>query len=125
MTQPPLPEPNLDPQPITSEQYFAYTPEKLELSKGFYEYGGQDFTGFYLAILTNMGLREAIRQVPLSLWVKAIQELAAGNPKLSFENETTEAMLTSFHRGIDRLANVASYLEESEEYLEDLKQSLD
>jgi len=112
MTEPPLPEPKLDPQPITSDQYLAYTPEKLELWSGFYEYGGQDFTGFYLAVLTNMGLREAVRRVPLSLWVEAIQELARDNPKLSFENDVTHSMLNCFYGGIDDLKAVAEYLEE-------------
>ena len=65
MTKPPLPQPQPERTPITFDQYEAYTPEKLELWTGFYDYGGQDFTGFYLAVLTNMGLHEAVRHVPL------------------------------------------------------------
>jgi hypothetical protein len=54
MNQTPLPQPQLEPTGITSDQYEAYTLEKLELWNGFYEYGGQDPKGFYLAVLTNM-----------------------------------------------------------------------
>jgi hypothetical protein len=44
MTQPPLPQPQSDRTPITFEQYEAYTPEKLELWDGFYDYGDpEDF----------------------------------------------------------------------------------
>jgi len=54
MPQPPLPQPQSDPTPITFEQYDEYTPQKLELWDGFYNYGDQDMTGFHLAVLTNM-----------------------------------------------------------------------
>jgi len=73
-SQTPLPQPQLKPKGITSEQYFDYTPEKLELSRGFYNYGGQDFLGFQLAVLTNMGLLKAIRNVGISLWIQALDE---------------------------------------------------
>ena len=58
MTQsnPPLPQPQLEPAGITFDQYAEYTPEKLELRNGYLGYGGQDPTGFHLAVLTNMGL---------------------------------------------------------------------
>ena len=105
MTQPPLPQPQLDRTPITFEQYEAYTPEKLELWDGFYEYGGQDFTGFYLGILANMGLREAVRHVPMSKWLEAIQAVALQNPKLD------EAMRDRLNRGLADLQAVAEYLE--------------
>ena len=110
MTQTPLPKPQLEPNGITADQYFEYTPEKLELTDGLYSYGGQDFTGFYLGILANMGIRAAVNNVPLSLWLEAIQELALQNPKLSFDNEQTEAMLNRFNRGIEDLKAVAEYL---------------
>jgi hypothetical protein len=112
MTKPPLPQPQLDRAPITGDQYEAYTPEKLELWNGFYDYGGQDFTGFYLAVLANMGLREAVSHVPLSLWLEAIQELVLANPKLNFDTEIGEAMLNRFNRGLEDLQAVAEYLEE-------------
>lgn len=112
MDKPPLPQPQLDRTPITFDQYEAYTPEKLELWDGFYNYGRQDFTGFYLAVLANMGLRKAVRHVPLSLWLEAIQELAVQNPKLNFDNEIGEAMLNRLNRGLEDLQAVAEYLEE-------------
>ena len=105
MTQPPLPQPQLDRTPINFEQYEAYTPEKLELWDGFYEYGGQDFTGFYLGILANMGLREAVRHVPMSKWLEAIQAVALQNPKLD------DAMRDRLNRGLADLQAVAEYLE--------------
>jgi len=108
MTQPPLPQPQLDRTPITSDQYFEYTPEKLELWSGFYGYGGQDLTGFYLGILANMVLREAVRHVPISKWLEAIQEVALQNPKLN------EAMCDRLNRGLADLQAVADYLEEQD-----------
>ncbi len=104
MTKPPLPQPQLDRTPITSDQYCEYTPEKLELWDGFYEYGGQDFTGFYLGILANMGLRAAVRHVPISKWLEAIQEVALQNPKLD------DAMRDRLNRGLADLQAVADYL---------------
>lgn len=112
MDTPPRPQPQLDRTPIAFDQYAAYTPEKLELWDGFYNYGGQDLTGFYLAVLANMGLREAVRHVPLSLWLEAIQELALQNPKLNFDTEIGEAMLNRLNRGLEDLQAVAEYLEE-------------
>ena len=114
MTQPPLPQPQLDRQPITLDQYLAYTPEKLELWDGFYETRQEDCTGFYLAVLTNMGVREAVRRVPISLWLQAIEELALQNPKLNFDDEVGEAMMNRFNRGMDALQGVVRYLEEEE-----------
>lgn len=112
MDRPPLPQPQLDPTPITFDQYDAYTPEKLELWDGFYNYGGQNLTGFHLAVLANMGLRKAVRNVPLSLWLEAIQELALQNSKLNFDTEMGEAMLNRLNRGLEDLQSVAEYLEE-------------
>jgi hypothetical protein len=112
---PPLPQPQLKRTPITSDQYFAYTPEKLELWSGFYDYGGQDFTGFYLAVLANMGLTEAVRHVPLSLWVEAIQSIVSQNPKLNADDEVSQAMLDRFNQGLEDLQAVAEYLEQQSE----------
>jgi hypothetical protein len=112
MDTPPLPKPQLDRAPITFDQYAAYTPEKLELRRGFYGYGDQDLKGFYLAVLANMGLRAAVRNVPLSLWLEAIQELALQNPKLNFDTDVGEAMLNKLNRGLQALQEVAEYLEE-------------
>ena len=108
MPHPPLPKPQLDRTPITSDQYCEYTPEKLELWSGFYGYGGRDLTGFYLAVLTNMGLREALRHVPITKWLEVIQEVALQNPKLD------DAMRDRLNRGLADLQAVAEYLEQQD-----------
>jgi hypothetical protein len=82
MPQPPLPQPQPDRTPITSEQYDEYTPQKLELWDGFYNYGDQDMTGSHIAVLTNMGLRAAVSHVPIAQWLAAIREVALQNPKV-------------------------------------------
>ncbi len=110
MTQPPFPQPQLEPTGLTFEQYEAYTLEKLELWNGFYNYGGQDLKGFYLAVLTNMGLRAAVREVPLSRWLEAIQAEALQNPKLNFDSERGEAMLNRLNRGLEDLNAVAQFV---------------
>ena len=113
MTQPLLPQPQLDPTGITFEQYEAFTLQKLELWNGFYSYGGQDLKGFHLAVLTNMGLTEAVRNIPFSLWLEAIEAVVSQNPKLNFDTETSEAMLNRFNRALEDLKVVAEYLEEN------------
>jgi hypothetical protein len=112
MTQSLLPQPQLEPTGITPEQDDAYTLTRLELWNGFYNYGGQNVKGFHLAVLTNMGLKEAIRNVPLSLWVKAIEQVVSRNNKLNFDTVIGEAMLNRFSRGVEELKAVAEYLEE-------------
>jgi hypothetical protein len=87
-----------------------FTPEKLELSGGFYEYGGQDFTSFYLAVLTNMGVQRVAEHISLSLLLEAIEEKYKNHSKLNFDNGTNEAMLNRFNRGIEDLKAVAGYL---------------
>jgi hypothetical protein len=113
MTQPLLPQPQLDPTGITAEQDEAYTLQRLELSNGFYNYGGQDLKGFHLAVLTNMGLIEAVRNVPFSLWLEAVETVVSENPKLNFNTETGEAMLNRFSRALEDLKVVAEYLEDN------------
>lgn len=106
MTQPPLPQPQSDRTPITLDQYEAYTPDKLELIHGFYDYGyPEDFKGFYLAVLTNMGLRAAVSYVTMSKWLVAIQEVALQNPKLD------DNLRDRLVRGIAELNEVFECLE--------------
>ena len=105
MTQPPLPQPQSDRAPITFEQYDEYTPQKLELWNGFYNYGGQDMTGFHLAVLTNMRLRTAVSHVPITKWLAAIQEVALQNPKLD------DALRDRLVRGIAELNEIVECLE--------------
>ncbi len=90
----------------------AYTPEKLELWNGFYGYGGQDLTGFHLAVLTNMGLRAAVREVPFALLLEAIEEVVFQHPKLDQNNEVGSAMLDRLNRGLEELNAVGDYLSE-------------
>jgi len=107
MPQPPLPQPQPDRTPITSDQYEAYTPEKLELMNGFYDYGDpDDFKGFYLAVLTNMGLRAAVSHVPIAQWLAAIQEVALQSPKLD------DALRDRLVRAITELNAIVECLEE-------------
>lgn len=105
MPQPSLPQPQLDRTPITFEQYDEFTPQKLELWDGFYNYGGQDMTGFHLAVLTNMGLRTAVSHVPITQWLAAIQEVALQNPKLD------DALRDRLVLGIAELNAIAEWLE--------------
>ncbi|EDX75205.1 hypothetical protein MC7420_2209 [Coleofasciculus chthonoplastes PCC 7420] len=112
-SQPPLPQPQLDPQGITFDQYAEFTPEKLELSNGYLGYGGQDQTGFHLAVLTNMGLLAAIQHIGVSLWVDALnhylrQRLEAVNA----EPEVAEAMINRLNRAIEDLEAIAEYFVE-------------
>jgi hypothetical protein len=108
-----LPQPQLKPTGITAEQDEAYTLQRLELWNGFYNYGGQNLKGFHLAVLTNMGLIAAVRNVPFSLWLEAIESVVSKNPKLNFDTETGEAMLNRFNRALEDLKVVAEYLEEN------------
>ena len=62
-------------------------------------------TGFHLAILTNMGLREAVSYVPISQWLAAIQEVALQNPKLD------DALRDRLVRGIAEMNAITENLE--------------
>ncbi|MFM7602575.1 MAG: hypothetical protein ACKO7R_15475 [Pseudanabaena sp.] len=106
MPTPPFPQPQLNPTGINFEQYDEFTPHKLELWDGFYNYGGQDMTGFHLAVLTNMGLHAAVTHVPMSKWLAAIQKVALQNPNLD------DALRDRLLRAMDELNAVAEYLEE-------------
>ncbi|MGM3309696.1 hypothetical protein ACSQ6I_27560 [Anabaena sp. WFMT] len=115
MTQPPLPQPKLEPSGITFDQYVEFTPQKLELSNGYMGYGGQDQLGFHLAVLTNMGLLKAAQHTNLALWVEALdnvmrEKLAKINANA--ELEVAEAMLNRFNQAMLDLEAVVDYLGE-------------
>lgn len=96
MTQsnPPLPQPQLEPTGITFDQYAEYTPEKLELRNGYLGYGGQNKTGFHLAVLANMGLLAAIQNTGVSLWVEALdRHLRERLETVNAPSEVAEAMI--------------------------------
>jgi len=107
MTQPPLPQPQSDRNPITLDQYREYTPDKLEFINGYYGFAYQDMIGFHLATLTNMGLRAAVSHVPIAQWLAAIQEVALQNPKLD------DALRDRLVKGIAELNEIAECLQES------------
>ncbi|HAZ48552.1 MAG TPA: hypothetical protein DDW76_34785 [Cyanobacteria bacterium UBA11369] len=115
MTQPrpPLPQPQLEPAGITFEQYEEFTPQKLELVDGHLGYGGQNPTGFHLAVLTNMGLLTAIRRVGISLWIEALDRYMRSHlSTVNAEPEVAEAMLNRFNRAMEDLEAVAEFLQE-------------
>jgi hypothetical protein len=113
MNQPPLPQPQLEPSGITSDQYEEFTPAKLELSNGYLGYGGQDNLGFHLSVLTNMGLLKAAQHTNLALWIEALdcvfrEKLA----KVNAEPEVAEARLNRFNQAMLDLEAVIDYLGE-------------
>jgi hypothetical protein len=113
MTQPPLPQPQLEPSGITFDQYAEFTPQKLELSNGYMGYGGQDNLGFHLSVLTNMGLLTAVRNTNLSLWIEALDCMVREKlSSVNSESEIAEAMLNRFNRSMMELEAVIDYLGE-------------
>jgi hypothetical protein len=59
-----------------------------------------------------MGLQAAVHEVPLQLWLEAIQAEAMQNPKLTPESEMGAAMLNRLNRGLEDLNAVAEFLAE-------------
>ena len=113
MTQPPLPQPQLEPSGITFDQYAEFTPQKLELSNGYMGYGGQDNLGFHLSLLTNMGLLTAVRNTNLSLWIEALDHVVREKlQNVNGEPEVAKAMLNRFNQAMAELEAVINYLEE-------------
>ncbi len=74
------PIPDLESQPITEEQYFAFTPEKFELCKG-YLFEPPDRhelrTPLLALLLRNEGLLRAVRLAPLERWREALRRAGA------------------------------------------------
>ncbi|BAZ83666.1 MAG: hypothetical protein VKL60_17025 [Sphaerospermopsis sp.] len=113
MTQPPLPQPKLEPTGITFDQYVEFTPQKLELSNGYMGYGGQNQLGFHLAVLTNMGLLKAAQHTNLALWVEALDFVVREKlAKVDAPPEVAEAMLNRFNQAMLDLETVIDYLEQ-------------
>jgi len=67
--------PDIEPRPITIDEYESFTPEKLELIGG-YLIDGPDHPeqrrDLLALLLTNEGLIEAVRLVPAERWRDAI-----------------------------------------------------
>jgi hypothetical protein len=72
----PRPVPGLEPQPIDMEQYYALTPEKLELWSGYLFDGPDEHQSrrdLLLALLINEGLEAAVHLAPAELWLEALR----------------------------------------------------
>ncbi len=72
---PDLPVPRWWPDPITLEQYQAFTPEKLELVEGYLLGGPESPTArleLLALLLTNCGLEEAVGLASPEDWREAL-----------------------------------------------------
>jgi hypothetical protein len=70
-----LPVPELDPRPITLDQFIAFTPEKLELISGYLidEPEWPEPREQLLALLrVNSGLVEVVKRAPRERWLEAL-----------------------------------------------------
>lgn len=78
-----LPVPELEPQPITLDDYMNCTPEKLELVSGFLVSKPEDnyWRDHLLSLLLkNQGLLKVVRMAPKDLWEQALfQVYGKGN----------------------------------------------
>jgi hypothetical protein len=71
-----FPEPFCAPAPITLEQYCAYTPEKLELVRGYLIAGPESPEGridLLAVLLRNCGLEVAVRLADPAEWREALE----------------------------------------------------
>ena len=71
----PLPVPDLDPQALTADQYFAFTPEKLELIQGYLidaRESPEQRMQLLALLLLNVGLVEAVKLAPRTRWLEAL-----------------------------------------------------
>lgn len=71
-----LPPPDLEPRPITMDQYYAYAPEKFELLEG-YLFLPADYPELrrqlLKLLLVNVGLLEVVRSAPEARWREALK----------------------------------------------------
>ncbi len=74
-----LPVPELEPRPITFDEYRALTPEKLELFSG-YLIAPQDSPDerrrLLALLLVNLGLLEAVKLAPEAHWREALDRVS-------------------------------------------------
>lgn len=76
MLQIPRPVPDLEPKPISMDQYYSFSPEKIELIEGFLFHGPEgheERRDMLELLLTNEGLQEAVRLAPVGLWREALR----------------------------------------------------
>lgn len=72
------PVPSLEPQPISLEQYQAFTPEKLELWQGYLidpPDNPDERRSLLLLLLVNEGLLQAVRLAPPDQWRAALRHV--------------------------------------------------
>jgi hypothetical protein len=72
------PRPDLEPRPITLEQYLALTPEKLELIEGYLIDGpayAEQRRNLLRLLLVNEGLLQAVRLAPPERWQAALRQV--------------------------------------------------
>ena len=71
-----LPVPGLEARPITFEHYQAFTPEKVELLRGYLiapADSPEERRQLLALLLVNLGLVEAVKLAPEDLWREALQ----------------------------------------------------
>lgn len=77
------PVPDLDPRPITGDQYLALTPEKLELYEGYLiapPAWRDERRNLLLLLLANEGLVEAVKLAPEGRWREALARAYGPGP---------------------------------------------
>ena len=70
-----LPMPELEPRPISLEEYQALTPEKLELLRGYLIAPAdepEERRRLLALLLVNVGLVEAVKLAPPARWREAL-----------------------------------------------------
>lgn len=70
------PVPDLEPAPVTHDQWYALTPEKLELVYGFLINGPEKSLArekLLSLLLTNVGLVRAVQLAPAERWREALE----------------------------------------------------
>lgn len=76
-----LPEPGLEPRPISLSEYHAFTPEKMELFSGYLISAPDDNEErrrLLTLLLVNVGLLEAVRLAPEERWREALESVYGG-----------------------------------------------
>lgn len=74
---PKLPVPDLDPQALTGDEYFALTPEKLELWEGYLiepRERSEARRRLLAALLKNEGRISVVRLAPSERWQEALRQ---------------------------------------------------
>ena len=70
-----LPVPELEPRPISLDEYRAFTPEKLELLRGYLiapAVEPEERRRLLALLLVNLGLVEAVKLAPEACWRAAL-----------------------------------------------------